>query len=1050
MPLLLVASFFLLTNKGTAADGWLPNTFDAQQRVYLDPALSGDPVRPVRLDGLEDKLDKLSAEQGVQYYFVMALKGDGVIPAQYGKEYASWQGDELISRWSGKPGFPASKAVLIILVRSDKNPQAFSFGGNGGSELQRWGFTKNYFTSTLTTIRNQYLPNDPVGYGEAVATTVNKRYVAEIAREKQAAIDKVEREKQAEIDRIEAAQRAERDQIAAAAKAERDAAAHKAFMARLPFYVIGFIVVFGGLGTFLFLFFRFKKAKSQLSAKVAEWEPKMKSAAQLYIKLQTAYLDFISHQKSRRDKFKGETRTRYDAALEAYTDFSIRRELATKLFQQGEEALKGSRFPGVAKLNQAFDDLTKNDVVVSSEDIALKNVTDAYGGTVKKTTLKPDALLANINALFQSCNTAFAGIVEAFDTARTNKTAIETTMTEVEGLKDDLEAVGLNFVPYDPRLAAVRKDAADTLADIASNPIGALADSDRIKASASDLFGDIGTAIKIKKSLADSDKLVTAAVNRAGELRKAASGLAYPFVEGEERTAATSTTLLLNEEGGNPDGSIKEAQDALAAAFAAVLAGENEKAETDKAQAEKAAAAAQATIVKVLEAKAFVEKNVPPVRKNLGVLQGELPPVNEALTALETDFLAANFADQPARVKTAKTTADNTEGNLAVVRKGYQDQRFLAAKAQLERVGGGIQGSRDGLVLVHNRLKELRDLRTHAKKVAKDAAEFSNTLEGKRKAHTFTTAAVTDNAHGSLKPRITALAADVAKQVTDWPAAATTADTVLADLKKVDTAIDDQKKAYDLAKTRVDEVQSAIRTASSECNDNDVRDQAANALEDAKRAVRGLQTTLETAKSDWAALARDAAAKRDVANQARTLAAADKTAAGNARQAISRASGKIDGADRSYSRSERVGNSSGTYGGNVHADLSNANSSYASAQSALRAKKYEDAQRYADTAYRQAEEAERIAAAAVAAAIAAAIAVWEAAERERRRREEEERERERERERQAERERQRERDAQAERDRRSNDSSSSSGWTGGGTDNSSSTGNTGGGTDSNF
>jgi hypothetical protein len=1022
--LLLMLGLLALAAPAHAADGWLPN-YQKGTNVYVDPQLQNDAVRPVTLDPkLEADLDSDKREHGVEYIFVFSKLGTdaNAIPPQYNGNYSAWRGDELVARWSGNPDFPAGKAVVIVLVRGANNPNSFSFGANASSQLKQYGVTREWYTATLTGIRNQYLPNDVAGYARAVARATNEQISASIAATEQARLDE------------------ERRQAEAAANA-----AWWATFWSVWFPIICVVVVL--LLVFAYFFFTWRSAKGALAARInGAFKENLTLAKAIdnsnanYLQLQGEYLDFLTDKKGRAAKFTFETKEQYEAALANYSEYSVRRELINKRFEAALAVLAAAGWFGfgAGKLRKALASISTDAIVVTGKEVALKDVTSAFGGTVQETTYPNfDALMDNIDVLFTRTNTALAGIVAAFEGAEQNKQDIERLLGEITTLQTTLTENGLRFDPYDKDYQGFKGEADTTLADIASNPVGKFAASERIETGVEALKARINRAVALKKALATTATTIAGAKARVAEVRGMQVAFAYPLTEKEPRPQfVADAKFTLVEDKSAPDVILSEANEHYDTAQAHVLAGELDEADASKAAAEKSAQSARDTVQAVLDAKKFVEKNVPPVRANLATLEKELPGAKEAVAALRADFLAVNFTGEPEKVTSAQSVFDATEGQLAAVRTAYFEQRFVAARALLEDVSGDVQGSRDGLVQVHTRLKTLRDLRAHAKATVTEAETLSKRLDTKRRELNFTTSAATDQKHETQKPKLVTQRADVDKDVTDWPAAATAADTVLAALKAVDAAIDTERQAHALAETRVGDVEAAVQAAATACNHDDVRQKALDELANARRVLKTLQTTLGTAKSDWNALARSAAEQKSVANNASTLAATDKTLATEAREEYRQAKAKIEQVEgRSYAERKSIGGSTSTFGSNVNADTSDADTAYRLAGTALREKRWEDAKKHAQSAKTKAEAAETKAEEATAALIAAAVLAYNQ-EQERIRKEKE-------------REEQEERDRKA-REARNNAPRIEIGNTGGGNDGPSVTGNTGGGQDRDF
>jgi septation ring formation regulator EzrA len=436
---------------------------------------------------------------------------------------------------------------------------------------------------------------------------------------------------------------------------------------------------------------------------------------------------------------------------------------------------------------------------------------------------------------------------------------------------------------------------------------------------------------------------------------------------------ADEALFTLVERDGNPDPDIAQAKKHLAEALTAVMAAELDRSEREKNAASQAAGRAYQLVEAVLAAKAFVERQVPEVRANLGRLTSEVPGADTAVAELESDFLPANFSGQPAKRDRAKKAIATAPDYFAQIKKAYDEQRFLAARSTVEGLASLVQGSRNELTEIHARLAELKKLRQQSRDVVAETRRKANALASKLRAHSFTTSQATDDEFQRFEATLRQHEAEVGKKVTDWPAAAQAASRLAGALTSIDSAIDRQKSEHESATGKVSALGSAVSDAQGYVNDGDTRQPARNKLAEAKSALADVQAQMQRAKSDWTAIGRRADEAVPLASRARELAQQDKSAANAARSAISRAESNISSVNRSY-------------GHGVFADTSSAQSYLASARSSLSRGDYEDASRQADSAYRAAESAESDAMARVAAIIAAI-------EAERRRREEEERQR---------------------------------------------------------
>jgi hypothetical protein len=639
-----------------------------------------------------------------------------------------------------------------------------------------------------------------------------------------------------------------------------------------------------------------------------------------------------------------------------------------------------------------------------------------FGDDVTKSSKPLPQVLSDMEGLYSSATQLAAKIVAAFDGARQNKEAIEAEVAEIDAAKKSLTDKALTFEPYQQRYDAIATELQGFLAILAADPMTAFQSSQATKQHADSLKADIEKAIEIKDSLTAVQTAITKSTTRAAEVRGTAAGYAYP--DGDAPTG-TATNFTLKGEC-DPDPIIAKANEQLATAGKQILAGDLVNSVTSAQAATESAQEAYALIDAVLAAKAAVEKAVPKASANLKQLDSERPAGAQDLTAIKADFIPGNFSLVAGNVATADNVSASTAGVLATIKAAYFEQRYLSAQKTVNELGSDIQGARDGIVALHARLAELRGLRAHAKAIVQEADQLSGTLSGKLHDNDFTTSAATGRLYSDQQPKLTAQKADVAKSITDWVAAAAAADTLLANLKQVDSDIDNEKAAHDLAQRRIGELASAIRSAQSTVTENDdTRDPARSKFSEAQSALRQAQANVAVAKSDWNAIARDAESKTSLVGDAVRLAEADQQAAADARAAIQRASEKIRSVEgASYSESRSIGGSYGTFGGNVSADCSTASGELRSARSYLSSRQFEQARDEANRAYDSAEAARQEAVRETEALIAAAVAAYEA-EQERLRRE-----------REAEEERQRE--EQRRRDEENNRSSGGGGFGGGG------------------
>jgi len=1016
-PLLLLALSLGLATPSFAAQTWRPQ-FVAGHHVYLDPALQGG-SNPVNLDGLEAKLQAQSTKDGVEYFFVMTLKGDETTPL---RDFAITREREVMGNWAGQKGFPSDKAVFIYVVRLDTDWTKSAVAQNVAPELAARGINPDnvkviddhYSVHPSDGSRNPdaLLPQNPKGFAATVTQVIGQtmdNHAAQVIADQKAA------EEQAAAN----ARQQEADRVAAIAHEET---MHKVWTA----------VEIGGpillvLIVLLVLFLRKRKAYGVSAAVIAKWDGLFQVAYAQYIKLEGEYLDFLKKQGANwKDKFKGSTLTRYTVAISAYADLSARIQTAKKLLADATKANDSGNIFSLAGNERALALLTTSDVTIDSKSLPFEQQ-GLFGSALdgKSNTKKPSELLEDMDNLFRTTNSTMAAIVEAFEGSDKNKGEIEALFAQVEASKASLTAASLSFAAYQPafdKLVAA-KDA--FLAIVDSDPLEAYEESKVVEADCETLQATIGHAIELRKSLSATDQAITAASARITEVRGQAADYKYP--DGGTPATGAATNYLLNEVGNNPDDSLTAAKDALTSAIALVVAGKLEESKAAKGQAEAHAADAVAMVAKILSARELVQKQVPVVHAALDKLTAEIPGGDEALASLNASFLPKNFASAPGQLTHAKAVHDSTTSQLAAVKAAFFEQRFVAAAALVTTVTGDIQGSRDGIIAIHTRLQELTDLRQHAKAQTAANTQTMGGLTSKIAANAFTTSAQTDGEFHALAPVLSNQQSDVAKAVTDWPAAAQSADKLASDLHGIDSAIDSQKHAYDHAVSTLAELRQAVAGAVAEGNSNIVRQQARSLIAQAQQILAQAEEAIKAPKSDWNSLTQRFETNVQTATSAHQAATADKNAYSEAETAINNAAAYIrDVEGASYSTYSGIGGRySGTYGQGVSANCSTASSYLQQAEQLLRSQRYEEAEREAGQARSAADQAKQEAEAQTQALIAAAVVLWQAEEAERIRREEEAR-------REQERRDEERRAEERRREEESNRSSSSGGGFGGG------------------
>ncbi|HEY9777832.1 MAG TPA: hypothetical protein V6C81_28990 [Planktothrix sp.] len=916
--LTLVAALLLGTGSAFAAPTYTPD-FNASHHVYVDPQLVGSAISSSQVAQLESDLEQRSKTEGVQYFFVYSLKGDET-PAP-GQKFASMVASKITSSWQAKSGFPLETYQLILIVRTTDGRNQFTL--NGGNLIQKEGLNPQ-----LMDIGNDafkvHMPNDAAGFADQVADGIN------------------------------------------------GAVSHYHFMHVTLWYIILASLVAAILIVLTFLFLTKSR---KMKAVLEKWRQYATHVGQLADQLEGAHMGFLKQQDVFAKTFVGDTKTRFEEARNGFATLNSKQLAIQDLFDRAEAAAKSAVWPMFWKADAVTAMLTTASGTWTGSELpdAKKTLKDFFE---KITWTQPQELIDGYDALYTQTDAELKEIADAFRQTTANAAAIKNMLAEIDTTRPALEQEAqLPFAPYQSRYDDLKGRGGKVLDLMGSNPIGAKAESEAVEKGIEKLKSDMLRAVAIKKSYGDTQTAITGATTRAAQVRQKVVEYSYPFVSGEDHPATAAATFLLTEENGDPDGSIKDANTHFGASQTALVAADLDTADAEKHSAEKSAAEANSIIDAVLAAKAYVEQHVTPVRNVLATLRQETPAAETAMAELTANFVDGNYTQVQHAVATAKSVAGATEAQLGQARNAYHTQHFLAAQNTVQSTGSSIDSARAGLAAVHSRLAELRALRDHAKTVTAQVNQLNSSLSFKLQQNSTYTSNATDASLRNQQVNVQTLVRETAKPVCDWVAMAHTADTTLAALEGVDRAIDADKNAHDLAAQRVSELSGAIQTARTTVASADTRQPARNKLNNAIAALSSAQTSLQVAKSDWAAIDKSVEAVEGDVSESVRMAENDHERANEARVAITQAVEKIAVVEgTNYAQEEVIGGQPQLFNGGVN--LSAAAISLASAQQSLANRDYEDATSYANTAFNQAEEARQAAVNAVAAAVAAAVTLY--------------------------------------------------------------------------
>ena len=304
----------------------------------------------------------------------------------------------------------------------------------------------------------------------------------------------------------------------------------------------------------------------------------------------------------------------------------------------------------------------------------------------------------------QACSADMDRLNQAHEEAQAAAGRVAEGREQAGAKIEAVRAAGLPTLPYQPEVERLASQAEGASAILAADPIGARTILDRVRADAdalvlraSDVLARLGDGKKVQEAIAD--------------LRKDVAG-------------HRSRGLRLDEDGGNPDPSAAQADQALARLQAALEAGDPAEAARELASAQSLAAQAKGVLESVLQAKAAVEKGLPAAGRETQRLREAQPQYAAFEQELRRDFapstwqnVAGHLAQARALLDTFDRKADEIEQAASL---GTQD--YLLAQRLLGRLNLEQQAAFQLMDALGNQLAGLMGVREDAKRLADEVA----------------------------------------------------------------------------------------------------------------------------------------------------------------------------------------------------------------------------------------------------------------------------------------------------------------------------------------
>jgi hypothetical protein len=342
----------------------------------------------------------------------------------------------------------------------------------------------------------------------------------------------------------------------------------------------------------------------------------------------------------------------------------------------------------VAKSNykEALRLVNEESITITGEELA-PELRTATSGKFKTETFTYKQLVAQIGAEFDAANHTFGTLYTSLNKAAENKRAIEAEMAKVDAAKTTLSNEGIAFDAFQTEYDAISSGTKAVVAKVLGDPLGAVAESEALKARVAELHHALDEVVEIKQHG------VTALTTKRDEVHASLTqGAIYVTAKTEAlfTTASAAVDGVSNAtKGANPDWpniakSAVEAEKALGAVNTAIVE-DNRVYET-----------AGATVAKLREEydAAFALTGDERVVQGPEGPRGQLTPVLSRVTALEALIHGGtkqNWADVTAQaqgvrgtVHTVKGTADAQIAEMA---------KYEAELQALEDKYGSIAGS---------------------------------------------------------------------------------------------------------------------------------------------------------------------------------------------------------------------------------------------------------------------------------------------------------------------------------------------------------------------
>jgi hypothetical protein len=308
--------------------------------------------------------------------------------------------------------------------------------------------------------------------------------------------------------------------------------------------------------------------------------------------------------------------------------------------------------------------------------------------------LEQKGAFEEIDAGAQECAADMDRLNQAHEAARSALEAVAGSKPKIDAQVESIGKLGLPIAPYQSEATAIGAETDRARELIPADPIGARSLLEALRARGE---GFIGRAERV--------------AGLVQEARNVASAL-----EGLRRQAAEhrSKGLRLDEDGGNPDPSLAQADQAHAAAVSDLRGGDPDAAAKELDTARSMVDRAKGTIEQVRAAREYCRREQPERERATGRLRAALPQAEADHRRLEHEFAAtswesaARYLDQ---VRASLPTFDRLAADAAASATD-ESQKYLAGARMLRQLAQQQQAAlrlMSGLGEQLNALSAVRD-----------------------------------------------------------------------------------------------------------------------------------------------------------------------------------------------------------------------------------------------------------------------------------------------------------------------------------------------------